>query len=198
MHIFAITGGIASGKSTACQFFKELIPSLVTFDCDRSVHHLLQSDPGTIALVVKEFGVGILNNSGGIDRKVLRERVYLDLASRESLEMIIHGRVREECLDSLAKAAKKGAEWFIADVPLLFEKDFFFGQTHSILIAVSRLTQISRLKVRNSFEDSLIESILAAQYPLNVKLSRADFVFWNEGPSAVLQSQIVRFVQAFS
>jgi dephospho-CoA kinase len=198
MHVLALTGGIASGKSMACQFLKQLVPGVVLFDCDQSVHRLLQNDPQVIAALIQEFGSTIQHSSGGIDRSLLRARAYDEPAARAKLEAILHKRVREECLDSLATAAKQGAACFIADVPLLFEKGFDFGQSQVILIAVSRSTQISRLRVRNGFDDRLIQSILAAQLPLQEKVSRADFVFWNEGPSTVLQSQLSRFVTAFS
>jgi transcription termination factor Rho len=79
----------------------------------------------------------------------------------------------------------------------LFEKGFDFGQTQVLVVASSRSTQIQRLKARNGFNDQLIESILAAQLPLQEKTSRADVVFWNDGPQAVLRSQVRRFSQAY-
>ena len=87
--------------------------------------------------------------------------------------------------------------FFVADVPLFFEKGFDFGQSEVLVVASSRSTQIQRLKARGGFDDSLIESILAAQLPVQEKMSRADVVFWNEGPQAVIRSQIRRFAQAF-
>ena len=105
----------------------------------------------------------------------------------------MHPRVREECLASRDRAGKEGCVLFVADVPLLFEKGFDFGQELSLLVTTTRSTQIRRLKSRNGFDDSLVESILAAQLPLEEKLRRADIVFWNEGPPEVLRSQVRRF-----
>ncbi len=192
MRVIALTGGIASGKSTACALFRELCPDLVLFEADASVHGLLASDPGVEAAVTARFGDGYRAAGGGIDRAALRERVFGDAAARRDLEDILHPRVREECLESLARARKIGASLFLADIPLLFENDFDFGQETSLLIAVGRATQLKRLRDRNGFDDDLARSILDAQMPTAEKMRRADVVFWNEGPPALLRSQIRR------
>jgi transcription termination factor Rho len=192
----ALTGGIASGKSTVCRLLREYLPSLVIFDCDAAVHRLLESVPEVAALIAEAFGDGALDESGRIDRHFLRGRVFADEAARARLEAILHPRVRQECLDSLEKAATDGAECFVADVPLFFEKGFDFGQNQVLVVASSRSTQIQRLRARGGFDDALMDAILAAQLPVQEKMSRADVVFWNEGPPAVLRSQIRRFCQS--
>ncbi len=197
MQIMALTGGIASGKSTLCRLLAERLPSLVIFDCDAAVHRTLDSDPEVAAIVAVAFGAQALDAQGRIDRHFLRGTVFADESARLALEAILHPRVRQECLDSLEQAAKSGAELFVADVPLFFEKGFDFGQTQVLVIASSRATQVLRLKARSGFDDSLIESILAAQLPIQEKMSRADVVFWNGGPQAVLRAQVRRFAQAF-
>ncbi|MCP5543741.1 MAG: transcription termination factor Rho [Akkermansiaceae bacterium] len=197
MQIMALTGGIASGKSTVCRFLREWLPKLEIFDCDAAVHQLLDSDPETAAIVSESFGSDALDANGRIDRHFLRGRVFSDSDARLRLEAILHPRVRQECLASLEQAATRGAELFIADVPLFFEKGFDFGQDKVLVVASSRSTQIRRLRARGGFEDSLIESVLAAQLPVEEKISLADVVFWNEGPPSVLRSQVRRFCQHF-
>jgi transcription termination factor Rho len=197
MRIMALTGGIASGKSTVCRMLRDYLPGIVIFDCDASVHRLLESDLELAAQVRETFGDQALDGHGRIDRHFLRGRVFGDEKARLHLESILHPKVRQECLDSLEQAAKSGAELFVADVPLFFEKGFDFGQSQVLVIASSLSTQIQRLKARSGFDDLLIDSILAAQLPVQEKMSRADVVFWNEGPPAVLRSQVRRFTQAF-
>jgi transcription termination factor Rho len=193
----ALTGGIASGKSTVCRVLREYLPAVVIFDCDAAVHRLLEGDPEVAAIVLESFGDQALDAEGRIDRHFLRGQVFSDEAARLRLEAILHPRVKQECLDSLEIAATRGADLFIADVPLFFEKGFDFGQNQVLVVASSRATQIQRLKARGNFEDDLIESILAAQLPAQKKISLADVVFWNEGPPSVLRSQIRRFSQEF-
>ena len=197
MRVTVLTGGIASGKSTVCRLLADWLPSVVIFDCDAAVHRILESDPEVATRVAEVFGDEALDANGRINRQFLRDRVFAEEAARLKLEGILHPRVRQECLDSLGQAAKSGAELFVADVPLFFEKGFDFGQTQVLVVASSRSTQIQRLKARSGFDDHLIESILAAQLPVQEKISRADVVFWNDGPQAVLRSQVRRFAQAF-
>ncbi|MFT4177205.1 MAG: dephospho-CoA kinase [Luteolibacter sp.] len=193
MQVLALTGGIASGKSTACRLIQHLVPKCVLFDCDASVRGMLDTNAEVAAEVAAEFGSQVLTSSGQIDRSFLRQEVFASVEARRRLESILHPRVRQECLASREGAAKQGAEWFVADVPLLFEKGFDFGQTRVIVVASSRATQMKRLKARDGFENSLIESILQAQLPVDEKIARADIVFWNEGPISVLEAQIRRF-----
>lgn len=197
MRVIALTGGIASGKSTVCHLLRGWIPTVVIFDCDEVVHRMLESDGEVAASLCKAFGSEVLDGQGKVDRGFLRGLVFADSFARTRLEEILHPRIRQECLDSLEQAATRGAELFVADVPLLFEKGFDFGQTQVLVVASSRSTQIQRLKARSGFNDLLIESILAAQLPAQEKMSRADVVFWNEGPPSVLRSQVRRFAQAF-
>ena len=197
MQVMALTGGIASGKSTVCRFLREWLPDIAVFDCDASVHRLLDSDEETASIVSDSFGAGALDADGRIDRHFLRGRVFSDDTARLRLEAILHPRVRQECLASLREAATRGAELFIADVPLFFEKGFDFGQDTVLVVASSRSTQIRRLRARGGFEEPLIDAVLAAQLPVDEKIARADVVFWNEGPPSVLRSQVRRFAQQF-
>jgi transcription termination factor Rho len=193
MQVIALTGGIASGKSTVCRMMRERLPALVLFDCDAVVRRLLESSSAVTDAISKAFGEAVIDGEGQVDRRAMRARVFGDDAARVTLEDILHPRVRQECLDSRDVAAKRGAEFFVADVPLLFEKGFDFGQARVLVVACSRSTQIRRLQARDGLEGPMIESILAAQLPVHEKMSRADVVFWNEGPPAILRSQIHRF-----
>ncbi len=197
MQVMALTGGIASGKSTVCRLLSEWLSSIVIFDCDTAVHRMLETDPEVAAIIAEAFGEQSLDNHGRIDRHFLRGRVFADQAARLRLETILHPRVKQECLVALEKAAARGAQLFIADVPLFFEKGFDFGQNLVLVVASSRATQIQRLQSRGGFDAALIESILAAQLPVREKMSLADVVFWNEGPQAVIRAQIRRFAQDF-
>lgn len=197
MQVMALTGGIASGKSTVCRVLREFLPAVVIYDCDTAVHRMLEADADVAAIITETFGEKALDSQGRIDRHFLRGKVFADKEARLRLEAILHPRVRQECLDSLQQAATRGADLFVADVPLFFEKGFDFGQHQVMVVASSRSTQIQRLRARGGFEDSLIESILAAQFPVQEKMSLADVVFWNEGPQSVIRSQIRRFAQSF-
>ena len=194
MRVFGLSGGIASGKSTACLTLTKLCPEMRLFDADVSVRGLLANDPAVENEVVEAFGEECRLSEGGVDRAVLRSFIFGDSDARRKLESILHPRVREECLESLESARKLRLPLFVADIPLLFENGFDFGQELNLLVATSWHTQFERLKERNGFDDALARSILAAQMRVEEKTRLADVVFWNEGPRDQLRSQLSRFL----
>lgn len=198
VRVFGLSGGIASGKSTACRLIGGLCPAVRLFDADAAVARLLDRDPAVVRAVSDRFGPETVSENGGVLRPVLRGKVFGNEAARAALESILHPRVREECLESLDAARKLGAPLFVADIPLLFENGFDFGQEANLLVAAGIRTRRERLRRRNGFDDAMIDAILAAQMPQEDKLRRADRVFWNEGPLPVLEAQIRRFLQSLS
>ncbi len=194
MHVFGLSGGVASGKSTVCRLLAAHCRSVSIFDADACVHELLARDGGAIREVSERFGPEVRAEGGGIDRARLRARVFGDPAARKDLEGILHPRVREECLESLKSARKVGVSLFVADIPLLFENGFDFGQEANLLVAAGSATRRRRLRERNGFDDAMIDSIFAAQMPQEEKLRLADHVFWNEGPIPVVEAQLRRFL----
>jgi transcription termination factor Rho len=197
MRIFALTGGIASGKSTVCRLLRELCPTVTIFDCDAATRRL-HSDPAVVEECRAVFGEeAIFAPKNCLDRDFLRKKVFADDAARAQLEAIIHPLIRKECHEALEHARQSATSpVFIADVPLLFENGFDFGQEKSLLVASSFETQVRRLRNRTRLDDEMIHSIIAAQMPVAEKMLRADVVFWNEGPLTSLRTQIARFLES--
>ncbi len=196
MRVFGLSGGIASGKSTACAILRRIARGVVIFDADACVHRLLATSPEVAAAVADRFGPGVIDAAGGVDRALLRGRVFGDDAARRDLEAILHPRVREECLESLASARTLPVSLFVADIPLLFENDFDFGQEGNLLVAAGLPTRRKRLLDRSGMDATTAGAILAAQMPQEEKIRRADHVFWNEGPTTVLEAQLQRFLHS--
>jgi transcription termination factor Rho len=194
MHILGLTGGMACGKSTVSRAILAMWPGSVLFDADASVRALLDSDPEVAGEIRATFGTAAFDADGKIDRDALRVLVFQDAGARAKLEAILHPRVREECLASREHARQSGSGLFVADVPLLLEKGFDFGQSAVLLVAASHETQVRRIRARNRFDEPTIEAILATQLPLDEKLRRADVVFWNEGPQGALLAQVRRYL----
>lgn len=197
MRIFALTGGIASGKSTVCRLLRELCPQVILFDCDAETRRL-HSDPVVVEQCRALFGdEAIFAPKNCLDRDFIRKKVFADDEARAKLEGILHPLIREECLRALENArSQTTSPLFIADVPLLFENGFDLGQELSLLVASSRETQVRRLRNRTRFDDEMIDSIIAAQMPVEEKMLQADVVFWNEGPLSGLRTQIARFLES--
>ena len=127
------------------------------------------------------------------------QRLFTEPDSKKFLEQVFHPRVRKECLALLEREARNLAtRLFVADIPLLFESGFDFGQSANLLVATSRKTQIDRLKNRNDWGDNTVEAVLSSQMSIDAKLALADMVFWNEGPERMLRNQCRRFLQSLN
>lgn len=192
--MMALTGGIATGKSTAVKILRELDEGVRIFDCDESVQVLLKS--GEVLEEISEaLGSPVMDEKGELNREVLRSLVFDQPEQRKKLEQVLHPKVRKECLVKRDEfRSNPRTTLFVADVPLLFESGFHFGQELSLVVATSSATQRVRLKARSHFEDRMITSILQAQLPIMEKVARGDVVFWNEGPPSILRRQLQRFL----
>lgn len=198
MKTLIVTGGIATGKSTAIRLLMEAgEPRLRLFDCDAEAGRLL--DGGRLKESLSAaFGPASVDAAGRADRGFLRELVFRNPESRRRLEGIIHPLLHQECLAQMEAARQNAAvDGFVIDVPLFFETSACYRQDAVCVVAVSRETQKTRLALRNGFREDMIEAILAAQRPIMEKVAAADFVIWNEGPPPLLRRQIQRFHQHF-
>lgn len=198
MKTLIVTGGIATGKSTAIRQLMEMGGGrLRLFDCDAETGRLLDGGSLTVGLL-HAFGPGSVDSSGRADRSFLRELVFRNPSSRKTLEGLIHPVLHQECLAQMEAARQNAAvDGFVMDVPLFFETSAHYHQDAISVVAVSRETQKTRLALRNGFREDMIEAILAAQLPIMEKVARADFVLWNEGPPTLLRRQTQRLYQHF-
>ncbi len=189
MLTLALTGGIATGKSSFARIFMEIAPDVVLFDCDACVQ-LLLAKASIVAEIEAAMGGGLRLADGGLDRSRLRERVFGSDTQRLALEGILHPRVRAECLARLTKARAGGkCKFFLADVPLLYETGFPLVRDLDLVVACSPQTQWERLMARNHFSEELANRILAAQLPIAEKMKRANVVIWNGGSPGALRRQ---------
>lgn len=172
----------------------EMLPETVFFDADACVARLY-NQPEVHQELTGYFGGGVMLPSGLVDKNYLRGRAFTHVEEKVFLEQVFHPRVIKECLALLAETVTNASSrLFVADIPLLFEGGFDFGQSTNLLIATSRQTQGKRLKNRNAWDDDIINAVLKSQMPIDAKLALADVIFWNEGPLEVLRSQIHRYI----
>jgi dephospho-CoA kinase len=198
MRVIAVTGGIATGKSSLCAALQALEPATVVFDADRSVAKLY-ADPQVQAAVTAAFGPAAFTTAGQPDRAFLRDRILAEPAARRQLEAILHPLVRRDCLASRQRAATSGlAPLFVADIPLLFESGFDYGHELVVVVATTPANQAHWLHRRNGFTDATIRSLVATQLPLTEKIRRAQVVVWNAGPPATLHRQAQRLLQSLT
>ena len=174
MTVVALTGGIASGKSTVAEMFRELGATCI--DADDVSREVVE--PGTPALreIVAAFGPDVLSE-GRLDRAALGALIFADHAKREVLNGIVHPRVRERTAQLIDETQIAHPDAVIVySIPLLVEAGS--GRTFDKVIAVSAeaQTRVQRLIASRGMSETDARARVAAQADESERLAIADFV----------------------
>ncbi len=190
----ALTGGIATGKSYVAGRFRTLGVPVV--DADAIVHRILAARGAEFAQIVARFGTGILDPAGAIDRRALGAIVFGNAAARRDLEAILHPavyRLIEEWF-----AGQRGRAWAVADVPLLYETGRERDFDRVVVTACTPERQIARIVVRDGTSIDEARARLAAQWPIEEKVGRADLVIRTDGTFEETDRQVDEFATRLS
>lgn len=180
-----ITGGAASGKSTASRWLADWLCAPV-FSCDACVARLLAEDKPTQLEVANAFPEAFIDNQ--IRKEVLRERVFQDDEARKKLEQILHPRVWDELV--AFSNQQDATQFVIVEIPLLFETGWRQRFNSVLLIASSREVQIERLVQNRGLERKIAEAILDSQWEMDWKVTGSTWVIWNNGSLESLNRQL--------
>ena len=181
-----LTGGIASGKSTAAQRFAEL--GVPVIDADQAARAVVtQGTPG-LARVVARFGPTVVAASGELDRGVLRNLIFSDAVARSDLNAILHPLIRDYMQQAVAAAA---GPYVVLAIPLLIEGGTQRDRVDRILVVdVDEAVQIQRLTTRDRSTPEQARAILAAQASRSARLKAADDVLSNAGSVTELRQGV--------
>ncbi len=175
----ALTGGIATGKTYALRRFRQL--DVPTIDADDLVHEAQRAGTPATKAITEQFGAGVLDPDGGVNRKALAARVFGDPQARRMLEGILHPPVYQMIQQWLAGLAAAGATMGIAAIPLLFETQHEADFDVVVVTACDPDEQVRRVVVRDATTEAEARQRLAAQMPVAEKVKRATFVIWTRG-----------------
>jgi dephospho-CoA kinase len=193
--LVALTGGIGTGKSTACGIFASL--GAPVLDADLIARELVE--PGTPALkaIVERFGPDLLGTDGGLDRARLRALVFRSAPARRQLEDILHPRILHE-MQVRARALE--APYCILCIPLLAETGQARLFDRVVVIDATRDVQLARLGRRDNLTAEEAEAIMQTQASREERLRLADDVIVNTADIGTLKAQVsalhARYLQA--
>jgi dephospho-CoA kinase len=161
----------------------------VVIDTDELAHQTLARGTPTYTAIVKTFGKDILNADQTINRRVLGEIVFADEQKRLALNQIVHPQVAKMWQESLARLERGGqTEVAVAMIPLLYEVGVEAEFDCVVAVGCSEQTQRARLTA-NGFSEAQARARMQAQWLVQKKVDRADFVIWNDGSREVLDQQ---------
>jgi dephospho-CoA kinase len=161
------------GKSTAAAMLRRL--GVPLFDADEVVHRLLGSGGAAVQAVLEAFA-GVAVGRGGIDRRLLGQRVFDDAEALTRLERILHPLVRTEEKRFLDRVRARREPLAVLDIPLLFETGGEGRCDYVIVVSAPSLIQRQRVLRRPGMTEIRLASILKKQMADREKRRRADFV----------------------
>ena len=188
--VVGLTGGICTGKSTVSRMLADLGARIV--DSDAIAHEIQGPGQAAHAAIVREFGTGVLDEAGRIDRGRLGALVFGDPARRAALEGIMHPAIIAESDRRVRAALAEGIPLVVVDAALLVEVGRHRKFPRLIVVAASEAEQIRRLRARNGLSEVEARQRLAAQMPLAEKRRHAHHVIENSGTLAETAAQVAR------
>ncbi|MDB5367151.1 MAG: coaE [Rhodospirillales bacterium] len=172
MRIVGLTGGIASGKSTATKALRRL--GIAVHDSDASVHRLLGVGGRAVPAIEQAFPGIVVDRA--VDRAALGALVFNDRAALARLEAIVHPLVRQDTKRFLLQAARRRAKLVVLDVPLLFEGGLWRDVDFILVTSAPRFLQLQRALRRAGMNAEKLDGIRARQTSDQTRRRHADAV----------------------
>ncbi|MCR5438839.1 MAG: dephospho-CoA kinase [Selenomonas sp.] len=179
MKIIGLTGGIASGKSTVSAYLQKKGASII--DADGIAHELLAPGKPLYEVYRNHFGEKILLPDGGLNRRVIGQRVFSDPGERQWIDATAHPLIQQEICRRVKRYQREKKSLIVLDVPLLFESGWDKMAEKVCLVYVEEKIQLARLMKRNGYGREEAAARIAAQMPLEEKKKRADCLIDNSG-----------------
>lgn len=181
MHVIVITGGIASGKSTACEHLQS--KGAVVISTDAIAHGILASNSAKRDELVEAFGSGILDSSGYIDRKALAAIVFRDPQATTRLNAITHPAILRELSEGVAalRLLQSPPAVVVVEIPLLAEAPAFAEVADTVLAIEAPEGDRVERAVMWGRDEGDIRRRMALQATDAERSSLADTVIVNDG-----------------
>ncbi|MFM2584086.1 dephospho-CoA kinase [Vibrio campbellii] len=183
--VIGLTGGIASGKTTVANLFKQQF-KIDIVDADIVAREVVE--PGTPGLnaIVEHFGADIVRDDQTLDRAKLREKIFSNPEEKAWLNGLLHPMIREKMIEDLEQVT---SDYALLVVPLLVENKLDSLCDRVLVVDVDPQTQISRTVKRDNVSEEQAKAILASQASREQRLALADDVVKNnpDDPDLLLQ-----------
>ncbi|MFA5038535.1 MAG: dephospho-CoA kinase [Candidatus Omnitrophota bacterium] len=176
MTKIGLTGGFGTGKTTVLGFFAKL--GARTFDADLVVRRELAGNAVLRKKIRRVFGPGVFKGAR-LDRAMLARRVFSNSRLLASLNGLVHPVVKKRLLEYFRRNRK--AAVVVAEIPLLFETDFYRFFDRTVCVKAGRQARKQRLSLQRRITPGEIARRARHQLPLAAKIARCDLVIDNNG-----------------
>ena len=184
MKTIGLTGGIGSGKSLAADCFAQLGATII--DADVIAKHV-RAQEDVKARIIAHFGDTIVSDTGELDRRALRLRIFNNKDDKQWLESILHPRIQAHIQTAIQQAT---GSYCIVVIPLLAESKHYTFLDRVLVIDCSDTLQIKRASERDNSTHENIKAIINAQATREARLKIADDCIDNSGSIEELKEQV--------
>ncbi len=187
-YAIALTGSIATGKSTVVTHFKAFGFDII--DADKISHRILDEQHKTIA---EMFGAGLVHQDK-VDRKALGSIIFGDSKKRTKLEALLHPLIYKH-IEHLAIALDKSKEPYLIDIPLFFENKTYPIE-RVILVYTPKELQLQRLIIRDKSSQADAQKRIDTQICIEEKRHYSTYIIDNSSTLEALAKECVRVKDA--
>ncbi|MEJ2544981.1 MAG: dephospho-CoA kinase [Calditrichaceae bacterium] len=178
--IVALTGGIGSGQSTVCGFFKEWHCKVI--NADVKAKEVIQRDRKLQNDLKSAFDRSIFRKDKSLDTKRLAELAFKDEISTQKLNQLVHPRMVESLVEEMEQARFSGKyPIIIIDAALIYEISIENMFDAVIVVDAPVRLREKRVMERDKMTRKEFRSRLDKQIPLEDKVSWADYIIKNDG-----------------
>ncbi len=187
--IIGLTGGIASGKSTAARHLASLGAHVI--DADRLGHRAYEPGTGAHRAVIETFGPDVRASDGTIDRKALGGKVFGDPGQLKRLTDIVWPEIRRLAQEDIASAQAADPNGVVfLEAAVLLEAGWQNGLDETWVVVVDPATAVQRAMARDGVDAAAVQSRIDAQLSNEERIAAATVVVHNSGSEAEMTAQL--------
>lgn len=179
-----ITGGLGSGKTTACKIFETL--GIPVYYADDRAKALMVEDKKLVTDIKNLFGEEAYFSDGNLNRRFISDKAFHNPKLLNELNQLVHPAVLKD--GDLWHSTQQNTPYTLKEAALMYESDSYKHMDKVITVYAPKELRIERAILRGggliSRED--IEARIAKQLPEEEKLRRADFIIYNDGEQALI------------
>jgi dephospho-CoA kinase len=190
MKTLGVTGGIGSGKTTACEVFEAL--GAEVFYADDEAKRLMAEHAGLRAEIAEAFGEASYRADGTLNRDYLAREVFADPAKVEQVNALVHPRVHEAFGERAAEARQAGRALLVYEAALIYESGGAARLDAVAVVHAPEAERIRRVRERDGATEAEVRARMAHQLDAAEKRRRADYVIENDGTEADLRAEVER------
>lgn len=191
MIIFGLTGSIGCGKSSLSNILKENNIDIIDADI---ISRKIFEDEKLLDLVFEQFGDGIKNKDGSLNRRALGNIVFNDDNKLIELNNLTHPKIKEKILSKIEEAKLYNKDIVVIDAALLIEGGYLEIVDKVLVITCNEDIQIKRIQKRDNCSEEEALSRISSQMSQQDKVKYADYVLDNSGDLKELKEKTKEFL----